>query len=269
MILSIEVNYSVVHDSESEFYLPGNQLSPTLLVWSSLVVFVFFRIIIYNILTFLTTLSLYIASSRSPGSPSREYVIAGRMVRDEEEKRRRWEEGVFRGTIEGERMDGSGDGEGEGEEEDDEDIPLSRIYRKTSQHESETMTLRNPSHDYSLSEILDQSPTKGFNSYPPRRSDVSSRHDQHVSDFSISHHSIHPSTIDESIFPLLASSDQLLPNTLQTLTRKSTTGQRRWCRKCDAPKPDRCHHCRQCGCCILKVRRPVSPTRSLVVLQRN
>lgn len=33
---------------------------------------------------------------------------------------------------------------------------------------------------------------------------------------------------------------------------KSNTGGPRWCRKCDAWKPDRCHHCRSCGQCVLK-----------------
>lgn len=34
---------------------------------------------------------------------------------------------------------------------------------------------------------------------------------------------------------------------------KTSNGQARWCSKCQAPKPDRCHHCRQCGRCILKM----------------
>lgn len=33
---------------------------------------------------------------------------------------------------------------------------------------------------------------------------------------------------------------------------KSNTGGPRWCRKCDAWKPDRCHHCRSCRQCVLK-----------------
>lgn len=40
---------------------------------------------------------------------------------------------------------------------------------------------------------------------------------------------------------------------------KSTTGGLRWCRRCEAPKPDRCHHCSQCGVCVLKVRKGSVP----------
>lgn len=27
----------------------------------------------------------------------------------------------------------------------------------------------------------------------------------------------------------------------------------RWCDRCDAPKPERAHHCSSCGCCVLKM----------------
>ena len=37
------------------------------------------------------------------------------------------------------------------------------------------------------------------------------------------------------------------------LTVKHSTGKARWCNKCMAPKPDRCHHCRQCERCILRM----------------
>lgn len=37
-----------------------------------------------------------------------------------------------------------------------------------------------------------------------------------------------------------------------TLFAKSSSGGIRWCKKCDAWKPDRCHHCRHCGRCTLK-----------------
>ncbi|KLT45715.1 zf-DHHC-domain-containing protein, partial [Cutaneotrichosporon oleaginosum] len=37
------------------------------------------------------------------------------------------------------------------------------------------------------------------------------------------------------------------------LMAKSGTGGPRWCRKCDAWKPDRCHHCRSCRQCVLKM----------------
>lgn len=38
----------------------------------------------------------------------------------------------------------------------------------------------------------------------------------------------------------------------QPIMAKLGTGGHRWCRKCDAWKPDRCHHCRACGQCVLK-----------------
>lgn len=41
------------------------------------------------------------------------------------------------------------------------------------------------------------------------------------------------------------------PNAYRTVKR--STGTRRWCSKCNAPKPDRCHHCRKCGTCILRM----------------
>ena len=35
------------------------------------------------------------------------------------------------------------------------------------------------------------------------------------------------------------------------LTVKASSGGVRWCRKCNARKPDRCHHCSSCGKCVL------------------
>lgn len=37
------------------------------------------------------------------------------------------------------------------------------------------------------------------------------------------------------------------------VTVKRSTGAPRWCNKCDAPKPDRCHHCSRCGTCVLRM----------------
>lgn len=37
------------------------------------------------------------------------------------------------------------------------------------------------------------------------------------------------------------------------VTVKRSTGAPRWCTKCNVPKPDRCHHCRQCGTCVLRM----------------
>ncbi|GMK59485.1 hypothetical protein CspeluHIS016_0800910 [Cutaneotrichosporon spelunceum] len=51
--------------------------------------------------------------------------------------------------------------------------------------------------------------------------------------------------------------DRLIPKpddeTHTSLMAKSGTGGPRWCRKCDAWKPDRCHHCRSCRQCVLKM----------------
>ncbi|KAN0060565.1 palmitoyltransferase for Vac8p [Thecaphora frezii] len=32
-----------------------------------------------------------------------------------------------------------------------------------------------------------------------------------------------------------------------------SSGEARWCAKCQAPKPDRCHHCSTCGRCVLRM----------------
>lgn len=32
-----------------------------------------------------------------------------------------------------------------------------------------------------------------------------------------------------------------------------SSGPGKWCRKCWAPKPDRTHHCSECGRCVLKM----------------
>ncbi|WFC96044.1 protein S-acyltransferase [Malassezia brasiliensis] len=41
------------------------------------------------------------------------------------------------------------------------------------------------------------------------------------------------------------------PDAVRTVKR--STGTRRWCSKCAAPKPDRCHHCRRCARCVLRM----------------
>ncbi|WFD03239.1 protein S-acyltransferase [Malassezia obtusa] len=45
--------------------------------------------------------------------------------------------------------------------------------------------------------------------------------------------------------------DELEADSFRTVKR--STGTRRWCSKCLAPKPDRCHHCRKCKRCILRM----------------
>jgi hypothetical protein len=54
--------------------------------------------------------------------------------------------------------------------------------------------------------------------------------------------------------------ERLLPNSepdssiksRKSLFAKNSSGGHRWCSKCDAWKPDRCHHCRFCKRCTLK-----------------
>lgn len=48
-----------------------------------------------------------------------------------------------------------------------------------------------------------------------------------------------------------AARTDLAPEAVRTVKR--STGARRWCSKCAAPKPDRCHHCRKCGRCVLRM----------------
>lgn len=38
-------------------------------------------------------------------------------------------------------------------------------------------------------------------------------------------------------------------------------GSRRWCRKCDVPKPDRAHHCSACETCVYKMDHHCEPFR--------
>jgi hypothetical protein len=52
---------------------------------------------------------------------------------------------------------------------------------------------------------------------------------------------------DDSLLPKDEEEENVAP-----LMAKSGTGGPRWCRKCDAWKPDRCHHCRSCRQCVLK-----------------
>lgn len=56
--------------------------------------------------------------------------------------------------------------------------------------------------------------------------------------------------------PVAASGYAYLPtqelSSRENLTVKST-GQARFCKKCQAPKPDRTHHCSACGRCVLKM----------------
>ena len=46
------------------------------------------------------------------------------------------------------------------------------------------------------------------------------------------------------------------------LTVKGSSGGVRWCRKCNAVKPDRCHHCSTCGTCVLMMGALALSTRS-------
>ena len=40
------------------------------------------------------------------------------------------------------------------------------------------------------------------------------------------------------------------------LTPLKANGEKRWCRKCWAPKPERAHHCSECNRCVLKLGPP-------------
>jgi len=43
------------------------------------------------------------------------------------------------------------------------------------------------------------------------------------------------------------------PEINETLIPLKSNGEKRWCRKCSAPKPERAHHCSECNRCILKM----------------
>jgi len=50
----------------------------------------------------------------------------------------------------------------------------------------------------------------------------------------------------------------------KSLFAKNSSGGHRWCSKCDAWKPDRCHHCRICKRCILKSKSTLSKRIQLI-----
>lgn len=51
---------------------------------------------------------------------------------------------------------------------------------------------------------------------------------------------------------LAASKQDPSPDNRKSIFAKNSSGGHRWCSKCDAWKPDRCHHCRFCKRCTLK-----------------
>lgn len=55
----------------------------------------------------------------------------------------------------------------------------------------------------------------------------------------------------------------------RSVMAKSNDGGPRWCRKCEAWKPDRTHHCRYCQRCTLKSELPASPTLSSQVVDHH
>jgi palmitoyltransferase len=113
------------------------------------------------------------------------------------------------------------------DDDKDQDIPLAKIFGHRS--------LKRTSHNQTGHDVLGQ-PSDGATEYPPRDSPNPPGS---------------PNRRRTALTPPLPL-DAEHGIHVETLMRKSTTGERRWCRKCDAPKPDRCHHCRQCGHCVLK-----------------
>lgn len=59
------------------------------------------------------------------------------------------------------------------------------------------------------------------------------------------------STTNQDGYGLLPTSHSHPP--ASSLTVKSSNGQMRYCKKCQARKPDRTHHCSSCGRCVLKM----------------
>ena len=54
-----------------------------------------------------------------------------------------------------------------------------------------------------------------------------------------------------------------------SVTVKRSNGGPRWCSKCAAPKPDRCHHCRQCHRCITRMDHHCPWLMETCIGQRN
>lgn len=53
------------------------------------------------------------------------------------------------------------------------------------------------------------------------------------------------------------------------VTVKRSNGAPRWCSKCEAPKPDRCHHCRFCRRCIVRMDHHCPWLMDTCIGQRN
>lgn len=53
------------------------------------------------------------------------------------------------------------------------------------------------------------------------------------------------------------------------VTVKRSNGAPRWCSKCESPKPDRCHHCRFCRRCIVRMDHHCPWLMDTCIGQRN
>lgn len=64
---------------------------------------------------------------------------------------------------------------------------------------------------------------------------------------------VHPGEIPDSDPQWCLSGDGRASEAPMALQEMKKTGERRHCKWCAKYKPDRCHHCRVCKCCILKM----------------
>jgi hypothetical protein len=162
------------------------------------------RFICHNALFGLTTYSLFLTSTRSPGSPSRSYSH---------------------------QPDGSTGYPPGPEMNEDERDAMEADFRGISVDEWKASKPRPSTHN---------------------------KHDQYE------RQDLEEDEDDVPLVNLLPKSssqaEPVDPAAIPALTVKGSSGGVRWCRKCNAIKPDRCHHCSTCGRCQLMMGTSLSGT---------
>ncbi|ODN79254.1 hypothetical protein L202_03269 [Cryptococcus amylolentus CBS 6039] len=225
------------------------------------------QIVIYNGLLFMTLLSLYTTSHRSPGSPDQSLApplarppVAPSPLPD-----------FSPPSSNRHRTISHSEGDAENGEIHEDDVPLR--YLRNSNWTSKRWEKDRPS----------PLPLRSGVRYPPdapKRSPSPTNLSSHTasterSDFSpfplsanpLLPHSAEETGEDDSQERIIHVTDEALGDTEEntsllpkengdvrvSLMAKGSNGGARWCKKCDGWKPDRCHHCRQCDRCVLKM----------------
>jgi hypothetical protein len=228
-----------------------------------------FRIIIYNVLLFLTAVSLLTASSRSPGSPDQTLAptdASSTELGDSEAKHLTYPT-------------------------DDDDIPLRHLQNtqwaatRSSKDRPSPLPLkargppyahtRQSGNEQASSATSDDGFIPSISPFPFGTSpfvpsftsvtatgedDLDVREDRiarRITEGSFSAAAATELPEQEVDHGFEEDTERLLKHdggrgSQHGLFAKNNTGGPRWCRKCDGWKPDRCHHCRYCRRCVLK-----------------